>query len=124
MLDDDIKSIEKLGKTLHEATDGGKRKPIWSESEKQLCLDAEKMIDSHVQGCKTCQASFKSYKDNMNIPMTPPCQEFNTNLKIHISMCQFCTNANKKWNDDAIPITNEIRQGVAVLTKLRKMLHL
>ena len=124
MLDDDIKSVEKLGKILHESTEGGKRKPKWSESEKQLCLDAQTMIDSHVQGCSVCQLSFKSYQANMNIPMTPPCSQFTTNLKIHISMCQYCNSANKKWNEDSIPVTNEIRQGVAVLVKIQKLLKL
>jgi hypothetical protein len=81
----------------------------WSDKEKKLCQEQENLINNHIATCSICKASFDSYNKNFGIASTPPCNQFTSQMKDHISKCQTCNQANKKWNDDAISTTPEMR---------------
>lgn len=84
------------------------RKDKHHESEKKLCDKAEQAIDEHVKNCRICQKSFDSAK-HFNIPTSPPCNNFLKELRKHVDNCSECQTGEKKWNEDAIPITPDMR---------------
>ena len=92
------------------------RKDKYSSKEKRLCQSQEQLIIQHTNICHVCKTSFKEYKA-FGVSNTPPCKDFMNQLKKHISNCGTCGTANKKWNEDAIPITPEMRQVTGDLMK-------
>ena len=92
------------------------RKDKYGSNEKRLCPNQEKLIIQHTNQCHICKTSFKEYQA-FGVSNTPPCKEFKKQLERHISNCSICGTANKKWNEDAIPITNEMRQVTGDLMK-------
>ena len=92
------------------------RKEKWSNSEKRLCQTQEILIMQHAEVCSICKQSFKEYK-KFGMSNTPPCKDFVNKLKSHINNCDICNQAKKKSDEDAIPITSEMRQVVGDLSK-------
>lgn len=92
------------------------RLPKHSESEKRLCQHMESLIDKHTSECMICKKSREEYT-KFGVSSTPMCKSFETRLRSHINMCGFCQGVNKRWNEDAIPTTNEMRQVTAILSK-------
>lgn len=90
------------------------RKDKWKKEEKRLCAKAEKHIGKHIEGCRICQKSFDSAKD-FDIPTSPMCNTLMQELRQHVDSCGECSTGEKKWNDDAIPITTEMRLAVSQL---------
>lgn len=90
------------------------RKDKWKEEEKRLCNKAEKHIGRHIEGCLICQKSFES-AHGFNIPTSPMCNTLMQELRQHVDSCKECSTGEKKWNDDAIPITPEMRLAVSQL---------
>lgn len=124
MLDDDMKAIEKLSIDLKSSLtnkDRTLRTPKHPNSEKELCKEQKNLIEEHLKVCHTCAESMRTYKENMNIPLSPPCQDMMNQLQDHINHCLICNDANKKWNEDSIPITPAMRKGVSILGKLKKL---
>ena len=80
----------------------------YSNKEKELCPDQIKEIEHHISTCSICKSSFNSQKHG--IPIKPACQSFLKQLKKHIDNCDICNQANRKWNIDSIPITDEVRE--------------
>ena len=124
MLDDDVKNVNKLKDEILRLTDNGTKREKWKPEEKILCNFQVNFINSHVDKCSICAKSMESYKNNFGIALTPPCKSFTEQMKKHIESCPICNTVNKKWNDDSIPITNEMRKGVETLSKLKKMVGL
>lgn len=91
-------------------------KDKYRPEEKRLCQSQEQLIISHTNICHICKTSFKEYK-TFGVSNTPPCKEFMKQLQKHVSNCGTCGTANKKWNEDAIPITPEMRQVTGDLMK-------
>ena len=60
----------------------------------------------------------------MGIANTPPCKMFENYMRKHIELCPICNSAQNKWNDDAIPITPELRKSITTLFKLKGMIGL
>ena len=99
------------------------RKPVdkYKSSEKQLCKEQISLIENEVKQCSICQKSYNSYQKH-GIPSSPMCKTFEDKLKNHIQNCIICSSANKKWNIDAIPITEEVRE-VIRLTPDKSILY-
>lgn len=124
MLDDEIKAVEKLSvdlKTSLTNKDGTLKTPKHPHSEKELCKEQKQIIEDHLKVCSICAKSMQTYKENMNIPLSPPCDEMIISLQEHIKHCLICNDANNKWNDDSIPVTPAMRKGVSILMKLMKL---
>lgn len=124
MLDDEIKAVEKLKADLESGLtnkDGSLKVAKHPNSEKELCNEQKQIIEEHLKVCFICAKSMQIYKENMNIPLSPPCDEMIRQLQEHINHCLICNDANNKWNDDSIPITPAMRKGVSILSKLKKL---
>ena len=124
MLDDDIKDVESLRDDLTKNLknkDGSWKKPKHPDSEKELCNEQKKLIEDHLKVCAICAKSMQTYKENMNIPLSPPCGMMIEQLQKHIDHCIICNDANNKWNKDSIPITNSMRKAVSLLGKLKRL---
>jgi hypothetical protein len=124
MLDDDIKLVESLQSDLEKSLknkDGTLKVSKHPNSEKELCNEQKQIIENHLKVCSICAKSMQTYKENMNIPMTPPCPQFLKQLQEHINHCLICNDVNKKWNEDSIPITPAMRKSVSILSKLKKL---
>ena len=80
--------------------------------EKTLCNEQVLIIKLHVSNCAICKSSFESGK-TYGIPTKPACKEFMTALKTHVEHCYTCHQTNKKWNDDAIPVSDKLRMVAA-----------
>ena len=119
MLDDDIKDVKSLTEIVKGLLDGRKEK--YKEGEKQFCQQHQDIINEHLKECIICKASYQAYLDNHNIPMTPPCNLFTQQVKEHIEKCKTCEEAQRKWNEDSIPVTPKFRSLVSKLTKLERM---
>lgn len=119
MLDDDIKGVKNLESDLRKSLKG--RIIKHKDQDKLLYTFQTTYIEIHRKGCVICQASYESYLANMNIPMTPPCNTFMENMKSHIESCDICNNANKKWNEDAIPVTDSMRKGVCSIRQVKEV---
>ena len=76
--------------------------------EKKLCNEQVLIIKLHLSSCGICKSSFDSGK-TYGIPTKPACKEFMEALKTHVEHCYICNQANKKWNVDAIPVSDKIR---------------
>ena len=92
------------------------RLPKYSEEQKKLCKPQEDLIDRHTSECIICKKSRDEYT-RFGVSSTPMCKAFESRLRNHISMCGYCQGANERWNEDAIPTTNEMRQVTAILAK-------
>src|SRR5574337_1460105 len=90
------------------------KKDKWEKEEKHICIKAEIMMDEHVPNCSICKTSFES-SQQFGIPTSPPCNKMLNKLKLHVDCCKECQTGQKKWNDDAIPITPEMRLIVSQL---------
>lgn len=90
------------------------RKDKWKQDEKNLCKQAEGMMEEHVSNCNVCKTSFES-SQAFGIPTSPPCNKMLTILRSHVDSCNECQNGQRKWNDDSIPITPEMRLVVSQL---------
>lgn len=124
MLDDDINSIRKLESDLKSGLtnkDGTLKTPKHPNSEKELCKEQKEIIEDHLKVCSICAKSMQTYKENMNIPLSPPCDEMMRQLQDHTKHCLICNDANNKWNEDSIPVTPAMRKGVSILMKLKKL---
>lgn len=75
-----------------------------------LCQAQQDFIDDHRETCPVCKESYRQYIKNHNIPTHPPCKRFEEQMKNHLSSCVTCKAVNKKWNDNAIDVTPELRQ--------------
>lgn len=80
-----------------------------SDKEKQLCQTQTSFIENHPKECNICKASLESYNKSFGIAQTPPCKQFMEQMQSHIPNCKICSKANKNWNDDAIPISENMR---------------
>ena len=121
MLDDDIKSVEKLRDSLFSSLknpDGSWKTEKHSIESKELCVDIKNDIENHCKICKICNKSMEEYKI-MGISTTPPCSKFEKYMKKHIELCPICNSAQNNWNDDAIPITPQMRKSIQILFKLK-----
>lgn len=121
MLDDDIKSVEKLRDSLFSSLknpDGSWKKEKHNIESKELCQDIRNDIEKHCKTCNICKKSMDEYI-KMKISNTPPCNMFGNYMKEHIKICPICNTAQNKWNEDAIPITPELRKAITTLYKLK-----
>ena len=81
----------------------------YQPNEKQLCKKQVQLIKYHTDFCDICKKSYSEFK-RIGISSTPPCKEFQKALRSHIDSCKICSISQKKWNEDAIPITEEMRE--------------
>ena len=88
--------------------------PKYTSKEKQLCKEQIKLIEQEVNQCEICKKSYDSYH-KFGIPTSPMCKTFESKLRSHIENCLVCNSANTKWNKDAIPITEEVREVIRLL---------
>src|SRR5690242_13972352 len=79
------------------------------EKDFKLCDIQEALIQIHLQECAICRDSLESYNSNYHIAQTPCCQAFLNGLQEHVEKCNICSKVNKEWNENAIPVSNEMR---------------
>ena len=88
--------------------------PKYTSKEKQLCKEQINLIEQEVKQCPICRKSYDSYH-KFEIPTSPMCKTFESKFRSHIENCIICNSANIKWNKDAIPITEEVREVIRLL---------
>ena len=122
-IDKQVEDLKKMGNDLLSSLknkDGSWKVEKYQAHEKELCNEQKKLIDYHVISCKICAKSMQEYKENHGIVTTPICSLFQKALVKHIQNCSICNMANKKWNEDSIPITDSMRKLGPVLGRFFK----